>query len=197
MNQHQHSHGGARPGAGRPKKKARDLQKTHSIRATDKDWKEIQLAARTIKTCSSIDRRPRIFMLTDDEQDKVNQFFLNGLIEAWQNARWGEPDTTPPPQPPLLQEQKEIEITKPRNFSEEEAVSIFLEYYRTNPIESVSLVQSKLEQEQRIREARERRQRQSATMDKFDERMQNAMDSIDDINERIAKMLQFPGAGTK
>ena len=66
--------GGRREGAGRPKKKARDLQKTHSIRATDRDWKEIQFAARIIKLCRTTEKRPRVFLLDDEENAKANKY---------------------------------------------------------------------------------------------------------------------------
>ena len=76
--------------------KARDLQKTHSIRATDRDWKEIQVAARIIKLCRTTEKRPRVFVLDDEENAKVNKYLIDGLIERSQNSRWGEPEEVQP-----------------------------------------------------------------------------------------------------
>lgn len=190
MNPQQHSHGGVRPGAGRPKKKARDLQKTHSIRATDKDWQEIQTAARIIKSCTSTDKRPHVFLLSKDEVQLVNKFLIDGFIENSQNARWGKPE--PPPQPPV-QTHEDIQIVKPKNLTEEEAVSKFLEYYRLNKIDCMNMIESRLEREVRLREIREQKARNKATMSRLENNVQDALDNIDDINARIEKMLRFPG----
>ncbi len=190
---HQHSHGGARPGAGRPKKKSRDLQKTHSIRATDKDWQEIQTAARIIKSCASEDKRPHVFLLSKGEVQKVNKFLIDGFIENSQVARWGEPESTPPTPPQPTQVQNNIQITKPKDLTEEEAVSKFLEYYRLNKIDCMGMIESRLEREQRLAEIREQKARDKATMERLEDNVQDAIDNIDDINARIEKMLRFPG----
>lgn len=191
MNPQQHSHGGARTGAGRPKKKARDLQKTHSIRATDKDWQEIQTAARIIKSCTSANKRPHVFLLGKDEVQLVNKLLIDGFIENSQNARWGKPEPEPP-QPPV-QTHEDIQIVKPKNLTEEEAVSKFLEYYRLNKIDCMNMIESRLEREVRLREIREQKARNTATMSKLENNVQDALDNIDDINARIEKMLRFPG----
>ena len=123
--------GGRRTGAGRPKKKARDLQKTHSIRATDKDWKEIQIAARIIKMCRTTEKRPRVFVLDEEENARVNKYLIEGLIERSQNSRWGEPEGA---QPVVMKQEEPTpkELETPKTASEEEAVSLFLEYFRLN-----------------------------------------------------------------
>ncbi len=184
--------GGRRIGAGRPKKKARDLQKTHSIRATDKDWKEIQIAARIIKMCRTTEKRPRVFVLDEEENARVNKYLVEGLIERSQNSRWGEPEEV---QPVVMKQDEPTpkEIETPKTASEEEAVSLFLEYFRLNPIDAVSSIESKLEREKHIREMRRIRSEQEKKMDGIQRDMQDAMDSIDEINKAVAEMLQFPG----
>ncbi len=183
--------GGLRAGAGRPKKKARDLQKTHSIRATDGDWKEIQVAVRIIKMCRTAEKRPRVFVLDDEENAKVNKCLIDGLIERSQNSRWGEPEEQPATVKQEEPAHKELEVAK--TASEEEAVSLFLEYFRLNPIDAVSSIESKLERERHIRKMRKLRSEQKKQMDVIQRDMQNAMDSIDEINKTVAEMLQFPG----
>lgn len=184
--------GGLRAGAGRPKKKARDLQKTHSIRATDGDWKEIQVAVRIIKMCRTAEKRPRVFFLDDEENAKVNKYLIDGLIERSQNSRWGEPEEVQHVSAPTEEViPKELEV--PKTASEEEAVSLFLEYFRLNPIDAVSSIESKLEREKHIREMRRIRSEQEKKMDGIQRDMQDAMDSIDEINKAVAEMLQFPG----
>ncbi len=184
--------GGLRPGAGRPKKKKRDLQKTHSIRATDRDWKEIQVAARIIKLCRTTEKRPRVFVLDDEENAKVNKYLIDGLIEKSQNSRWGDPEEV---QPVVAKQEVSApkELETPKTASEEEAVSLFLEYFRLNPIDAVSSIESKLEREKHIREMRRIRSEQEKKMDGIQRDMQEAMDSIDEINKAVAEMLQFPG----
>ena len=85
------------------------------------------------------------------------------------------------------------ELETPKTASEEEAVSLFLEYFRLNPIDAVSSIESKLEREKHIREMRRIRSEQEKKMDGIQRDMQDAMDSIDEINKAVAKMLQFPG----
>lgn len=191
VNPRQHSHGGARPGAGRPKKKARDLQKTHSIRATDKDWQEIQRAARIIKSCTSEDKHPHVFLLRADEAQKINKFLIEGFIENSQVARWGPTEPPPPPQP--VQKRDIIQVTKPKDLTEEEAVSKFLEYYRLNKIDCMNMIENRLERERRLMEIRKQKARDKAAMDRIEDNVQDAIDNIDDINARIEKMLRFPG----
>lgn len=179
--------GGARPGAGRPKKKKSELQKTHSIRATDNEWKEIQTAARIIKACKNRNKRPRVLVLDDKELADVGRFLLRGLIEE----RHESLKSIPAPPPKQIQVAQEYE--RPENTKEEEAVSIFLEYYRLNPIEATSIARSKLEREKQIIRARESRREQKRIMAEFDRKTEDAFESIDDINERVAKMIQFGG----
>ena len=85
------------------------------------------------------------------------------------------------------------ELETPKTASEEEAVSLFLEYFRLNPIDAVSSIESKLEREKHIREMRRIRSEQEKKMDGIQRDMQDAMDSIDEINKAVAEMLQFPG----
>lgn len=179
--------GGFREGAGRPKKKKSELQKTHSVRATDKDWKEIQTAVRVIKGCQATDKRPRVFLLRDNEFRQVNQLLIEGLIEKRYGDNPVEAETPAKPEP------EKIEITSPRTVSEEEAVSLFLEYYRMNPYDAVSSMRSKLEKERRKKALREERRKHTKTMNKLEQQAEDAMRSIDDINERVARMLQFSG----
>lgn len=179
--------GGFRKGAGRPKKKKSELQKTHSIRATNKDWKEIQIAARIIKGCKSASKRPRVFLLEEDEFRQVNKFLIDGLIDK----RYAE---TPPLELPVAPKPTAIEITKPKTVSEEEAVSLFLKYYRINPYDAVSSLESKLDKEERRKALKEQRLKYKKTMDVLESQAEGAMKSIDDINARISRMLQFPGS---
>lgn len=178
--------GGARPGAGRPKKKKSELQKTHSIRATDNEWKEIQAAARIIKACKNPSKRPKILMLDDKELADIGRFLLRGLIEERHESLKSMPEPVTE-----TQEEEKIELKQPENIGEEEAVSIFLEYYRLNPIDAVSMARSRLDREKRIKSAKEARQEQKHAIADLDKKADDIFDSIDDINERVAKMLQF------
>ena len=179
--------GGFREGAGRPKKKKSELQKTHSVRATDKDWKEIQTAVRVIKGCQATDKRPRVFLLRDDEFRQVNQLLIEGLIEKRYGDNPVEAEIPAKPKP------EKIEITSPRTVSEEEAVSLFLEYYRMNPYDAVSSMRSKLDKERRKKALKEERLKHRKTMNRLEQQAEDALKSIDDINERVARMLQFSG----
>jgi hypothetical protein len=178
--------GGVRPGAGRPKKKKSELQKTHSIRATDNEWKEIQAAARIIKACKNPNKRPKVFMLDDKELADMGRFLLRGLIDERHDSLKSLPVHTEE-----SRVEEKIELKQPENINEEESVSIFLEYYRLNPIEAASMVRSRLDREKRIRRAREARQEQKHAIADLDKKADNIFDSIDDINERVAKMLSF------
>ena len=180
--------GGSREGAGRPKKKKSELQKTHSIRATDKDWKEIQIAARIIKGCQLKSKRPRVFMLDEDEFLQVNQMLIEEINEKRHDARKQEAPA------PIRQEPQKIEIVRPKSVSEEEAVSLFLEYYRMNPIDAVSGISAKLDKERRRKALEETRMRQEMVMDKLEEEADDTLQSIDEINRKVAEMLRFADA---
>ena len=189
MNPEKSRHGGQRKGAGRPKKKTGDLQKTHSLRATDKDWKEIQAAARIIKVCDNIRKRPRVFMLDDDELASVSRFLLGELLEKHQMAKYGKPEPPSALQQTTITGPEDRQI--PETASEEDAVSVFLEYFRLNPVEAMSVIQTKLEHEKRIREIKRLRDEQAEAIDRLDKETANKLKSVDEINARVARMLQF------
>lgn len=175
--------GGARPGAGRPKKKARDYQKTHSIRATDTHWKLIQTAVRIIKSQQHL-KEANVLILNDEDFASANRFLIEGVIEKYHDSMWT------PPAPPAMQPVEKT-VQTPVTSDEEKAVSLFLEYFRINPVEATSLIKSRLEKEVRIRRAKERRQREAELIKKLDKETQDVFSQVDDINERVARMLRF------
>ena len=170
---------------GRPKKKAKELQKTHSLRATDKDWKAIQLAARTIKACKTVDD-PHVLVLNKEEFARVNKLLLNEVIEQRHDSLGEIRSSTPSVLP-----SKKIEPQKPISLEEEEAVSVFLEYFRLNPIEASAMVQSRLDKEKRILRAKENRKKQNRIIDQLEKKTNFALDTADEINRRVAEMLHF------
>lgn len=186
MNLNKPSRGGARDGAGRPKKRKNELQKTHSIRATDKDWEEIKRVVRRLKGKLSKDKRPCCFILSKEEEKKVSSFLLEGAIDKWHEAKWGKPE---PPAPKAPKKVEPVEIETPQSTEEERAVSFFLSLYRLNPAEAEGVVKSHLEKEQRIRDARVLREAQAKLETKIDEDSKTAFSNADDVNARIEQML--------
>ncbi len=181
--------GGVRPGAGRPKKRRSELQKTHSIRATDEEWVHIQAAVRTIKACDITDRQPRVLCLNDQELADVHRLLFDKLTEKRHTEALKE---LPLPDPsPAIQRPAEAKLEAPGSPDEEEAVSAFLEWFRLNPIEALSMAQAKLDREKRIIEMRRQREEQKEAMGRLERETDDVFQSIDDINERVAKMLQF------
>lgn len=178
--------GGRREGAGRPKKKPSELQQTHSIRATKKDWKAIQAAARLIKAHHEDGREARLLYLNDDEEQLISQFLLGELINRHEKARYGDEDAYDNKMAP---EQAAIERSVPETLLEEDAVSLFLEFYRLNPEEASARVKYGLEREQRLRAIRKEREEQKKQMQKIDAELNPTLESVDELNERIAKML--------
>lgn len=196
MSLDKHTHGGARKGAGRKPKRKSEIQHTHSLRATDKDWGYIKVAIRLIKAFSGSQKAPRVIMMTDEEFDAFNRMSIEEMIEQHHERMWGkeekpeqrQQEVIPPPAP-------SIAITKPQNISEEEAVSLFLEYYRLNPIEAVAMNRSRLEKEQHLLNLKKSREEQRKVMTALDKRAEDVLKTVDDINERVAQMLRFPGYG--
>lgn len=196
MSLDKHTHGGARKGAGRKPKSKSEIQRTHSLRATDKDWGYIKVAIRLIKAFSGSQKTPRVMMMTDEEFDAFNCMSIEEMIEQHHERMWGkeekpeqqQQEIMPPPAP-------SIAITKPQNISEEEAVSLFLEYYRLNPIEAVTMNRSRLEREQHLLNLKKSREEQRKVMTALEEKAEDTLKAVDDINERVAQMLRFPGYG--
>lgn len=180
-----HTRGGRREGAGRPKKKPSELQKTHSIRATKKDWKTIQAAARLIKAHHGDGRKARLMYIYEDEAEAISQFLLDDLMERHEKAMHGDE---------AGEEETEsgrivIERRVPETLPEEDAVSMFLEYYRLNPEEASARVKYGLEHEQRIRAIRKEREEQKQAIRQIDRTLKPTLQAADELNERIAKML--------
>ena len=186
-----HKHGGVRKGAGRPRKKPKDLQKTRSLRATDKDWNLIQIAARIIKS-SHTDKKSRVLVLSDDEFQRVNNFLLEELIENHYNQKWGE-EITPQEAIHSPAENTTTLLEQPRTLDEEEAVSVFLEYFRLNPVAASASIQSKLEYEKRNHELRQMREEHDKVMAKLNEQSEGAINFADSVNARVEQLLRFPG----
>ena len=194
MSQDTHTHGGARQGAGRKPKRKSEIQRTHSLRATDKDWGYIKVAIRLIKAFGGSQKKPRVMMMTDDEFYAFNRISIEEMIEQHHERMWGkeeqseqqQQDVASPPAP-------SIAITKPQNVSEEEAVSLFLEYYRLNPIDAVVMNRSRLEREQHLLDLKKSKEEQRKVMTALEERAEDTLKAVDDINERVAQMLRFPG----
>ena len=180
---------------GRPKKKPSEFQQTHSIRATKKDWKEIQLAARLIKSCHSTTSRPRVLILSKEEYADIQNYLLQGFFDRWHGETKDEP---PPPQskpePPTATTKMFPErVEHAETPDEEEAVSIFLEYFRLNPGDATSFVRSKLERETRIRAWKENQREQNRIMAELEGKTKEAIDAADKLNEQVRNMLKFPG----
>ena len=179
--------GGFRKGAGRPRKKPSERQMTHSIRATEKDWKEIRRAVDIIKSCRTISKRPRVFVLSDEEHGKVSRFLVDDMIEKRTIQKYGEPKADEPPAPAETNEPKVLE--HPATPSEEEAVSFFLELFRMNPDRTMSIVKWNLDKEKRILEHRKFREEQDRILGEMKD-TSAALKEIDDVNNRVKEMLE-------
>lgn len=167
-------------GGGRPKKKKSDLQNTHSIRATNSDWKILRQIIPVIKGNTSKSKKPRVFMLTDEDEAKVNQLLLGELIEHMHEQRWGEEqETAPLPSPPT---KEALSLQKPKTIDEQEAVSLFLELFHMNPQRAISANQQMLEKERRIAESKKRKKEQEQVMNSLDERIDTEIDKADKVN---------------
>ena len=113
------------------------------------------------------------------------------MIDEHHEKKWGKqeaPNTLVQPQA-----RESIEIQKPTTLSEEEAVSVFLEYYRITPIEAVSIVEERLDKEKRIIKVRERMEQQRETMEAFEDKLRDNFESADEVNTRIEQMLHSIG----
>lgn len=188
MADNKHTRGGVRTGAGRPKMAKRDLQKTHSLRATDKDWKEIQIAARVIKACKSKDKRPRIYNVSKEEDAAISSMLIEGWLDKRHEERWG-PETNAPETPITPIKTTPISVKVPETVEENEAVSLFLQLYRLNPPEASSVVQSHLDRELRIQESKRLREEQELAMQQIETDSQKIFDDVDELNARLEKML--------
>ena len=183
--------GGFREGAGRPKKKAQDLQKTHSLRATDKDWDLIQIAARVIKSTKT-DKKSRVLVLSDGEFRRVNSI----LWEEVRESRYPKNESAEVSRPTALDSTDKaavIPLEMPKKLAEEEAVSVFLEYFRLNPEAASSYIMRKLEDEKRTQRQKQIHLEQEEVMDKLCDESKEAIKLADDINKRISEFLMFPG----
>ena len=63
-----------------------------------------------------------------------------------------------------------------------------------NPIDAVSGISAKLDKERRRKALEETRMRQEMVMDKLEEEADDTLQSIDEINRKVAEMLRFADA---
>ena len=202
--------GGYREGAGRKKKRANELQKPHTICATDKDWQLIKSAAHVIKHTTITDYEHTCFLLLPKEDYlRIQEVINDEWLKEWKDAIHGKPpryvrlhtymyrdliESQPEEAlPPPLPEKPAITITKPETLDEEEAVSAFLQYYRLNPGDASSVVQAKLDRELQRKKLKEIHETDDRVLARLGERADAVMESVDDVNARIEQLLRFPG----
>ena len=190
MDSFSHHRGGFRKGAGRPKKRPSELQQTHSIRATKKDWKMIQGIVRTVKSHEENGKQAHLFFLDEDESRQINRLLLEKLVDELHgpDQRDEQKQEESPSAAPLS-----IEQLSPESIEEKDAVSLFLAYFRLNPKEATLRAKRGLEHEQRIREIREERARQADDIRRIDESLAPALHAADAVNNRREERLNHFG----
>ena len=202
-------HGGHREGAGRPKKRANERQKPHTICATDKDWDLIKNAAHVIKHTTITDYEHTCFLLIPKEDYlRMKRLMDNEWLQEWCDSIHGKPPRYICPKQSLidvpaeehqsmeqspLPDKPAISITEPQTLDEEEAVSLFLEYFRLNPTDASIVVQSKLDREQHLKRLREIHEEEDRVLARLNKKTNVAFKAVDDVNARVEQLLKFPG----
>ena len=213
MNNDKKGRGGWR-GGGRPKKRPNELQRTRSIRATDRDWLEIKKILAVIKNRNhDAGKKVCVFVLSKEEEASVNSFLIQGLIErrrdALSKSTAGHLGQAVEVQEEAHQEESysrsffahqkateksayegdEVAIPADPAVGEDEAMEAFRMFYRLNPVQAAMMAQAGLDKERRIAIAKAKREEERKIMDSLEDRIQKALSAADDVNSALEAAL--------